>query len=639
MIATVVIAWTATTTIHAAIIVRSGGGVSAAADARANRIPMENGKPVIGGEADGDNDSRSDLGTVTTVTVGAAASVSGASATSGSSVSATVTADTAADTLEIVAAGSTSLFAASNAPTPDSSFSSNANGNSFFAQGFDLTERSYEYTLSADTEVSVTQTQAGSEAKAFIRLLASGTSDPLIDQRIDELGLLFSTGSLSGVLAPGQYAISGHSGGSYWKGQADATFALLLELTAASRWIDPAGGTFRVADNWEASIVPGVADVAVFDLPGTYTVQLDQDTTNKRLRANGAAVNVSFDLNGNDYVLDEIRIGGLDGDSVSVAFTDTSGPIVSAALATADDGLAPAVHEGSAAHLRALLMEAGKGGFADVDMKISTTSGRISSGGRVDVKGPKGHWDVQDLAVGTVSTGLLEVSSGGVLTSQRAVLGDGSVQGATFVAVRGQHSSWDNNETLVVGKSRGAVLLIEDHAIVTSREIEVGSLPESVAMIEVSDATLLHSGFNMSIGVFGTGTLRVINSALVEANSLRIKSATSSFSPGNGRVTAESLGELRVAGVLSIGTSGEGRLTINGGRVEQINNFLGRTDIGQRGIVEVLDGHFHEGFILVVNGELALNTALGSASVGINKVENPGRLTVGPGGHSEASGA
>jgi hypothetical protein len=176
MIVTVVIAGTATTPIHAAVIVRSNGGVSAAA-ARANRIPMENGKPVIGGESDRDSDSRSNLGTVTTVTVGAAASVSGASATSGSSVSATVTADTAADTLEILAAGSTSLFAVSNAPTSDSFFSSNASGNSFFAHEFDLTERSYEYTLSADTEVSVTQTQAGSDAKAFIRLQNSGTFD------------------------------------------------------------------------------------------------------------------------------------------------------------------------------------------------------------------------------------------------------------------------------------------------------------------------------------------------------------------------------------------------------------------------------------------------------------------------------
>ena len=56
-------------------------------------------------------------------------------------------------------------------------------------------------------------------------------------------------------------------------------------------------------------------DVAVFDRPGTYTVTLEQDVTNKRLRAKGAGVNVSFDLKGNEYVLDEISLGGLDGDN------------------------------------------------------------------------------------------------------------------------------------------------------------------------------------------------------------------------------------------------------------------------------------------------------------------------------------
>ena len=591
MIATVVIAWTATTTIHAAVIVRSNGGVSAAADARANRIPMENGKPVIGGESDRDSDSRSDLGTVTTVTVGAAASVSGASATSGSSVSATVTADTAADTLEIVAAGSTSLFAVSNAPTSDSFFSSNANGNSFFAQEFDLTERSYEYTLSADTEVSVTQTQAGSDAKAFIRLQNSGTFDTLIDQSIDERGLLFSMGALSGVLAPGRYAISGHSGGSYQNGQADATFALLFELTSASRWIDPAGGTFRVADNWEASIVPGVTDVAIFDLPGTYTVQLDQDVTNKRLRANGAGVNVSLDLNGNDYVLDEISVGGLDGDSVSVTFADTSDPIVSAASASADDGFAQVAANGVAERrLRARLLKARKGGTANVDIPIETTRGIIDDGGRVNVKGRKGLWDVFELRVGDVGF---------------------------------------------------AELFIEDRAIVDAEAISIGGFQGSSGYTEVSDATLIqHGAQGVTVGGLGAATLAVKNKGLVDVEKLTI----GELMPGNGRVTVDSLGELRVNGRLivspegfGVGPGGIAQLVINGGSAIQ-TVASGSTSISFRGVLEVLDGHFHEAHELKVNGTLALDRTDGSASVGNNPVKLLGNLSVGSGGTLKGNG-
>jgi hypothetical protein len=504
-------------------------------------------------------------------------------------VSATVTADTATDTLEIVAAGSTSLFAARNAPTPNSTFSSLASGNSFFAQDFDLTERSYEYTLSADTEVSVTQTHAGSIANAFIQLLASGTGDPLIDQRIDERGLRFTTGSLSGVLAPGQYAIKGHSGGSYQNGQADATFALLLELTSASRWIDPAGGTFRVADNWEASLVPVAANVAIFDLPGTYTVQLDQDTTNKRLRANGAGLNLTLDLNGSEYVTDEIVVGGIAGDNVSVTFGDSNPPVAIVASAIAGEARAAAISTAER-NLRATLLKARKGGTVDVTIPIDTTRGIIDDGGRVNVKGAKGQWDVFDLRIGQDSF---------------------------------------------------AELFIDNSAIVDAEIINIGGFTGSSGYTEVSNASLFQQGAQgVTVGGLGAATLAVKNKGLVDVEKLTI----GTLMPGNGKVTIESLGELRVNGRLivspegfGVGPGGIARLVINGGSAIQ-TVASGSTSISFRGVIEVLKGHFHEAHELKVNGELALDRTDGSASVGDNPVKFLGILSIGSGGTLKGNG-
>ena len=65
----------------------------------------------------------------------------------------------------------------------------------------------------------------------------------------------------------------------------------------------PVGGSFQGAGNWTGQFVPdGTQDVAFFDVPGTYTVQLDQNVTHHGMRANGAGVNVTLDLNDHDYI-------------------------------------------------------------------------------------------------------------------------------------------------------------------------------------------------------------------------------------------------------------------------------------------------------------------------------------------------
>ncbi len=386
----------------------------------------------------------------------------------------------------------------------------------------------------------------------------------------------------TGQLDVGTYQLfatmSGRAGGLSGP-PGSARFNLDLEfedIVREMRWVGPNGGaapadgSFQVAGNWSAPIVPGPADVAVFDLPGTYTVDLDQDVTNKRLRANGTGVNISLDLNGNDYLLDTISVGGLEGDSVSLAFDDSSGP-VSVPPAGSGEGPAPAPPDSETARLRVALVNAGKGGFADVKIPIATRFGQILGGGKVNVRTSKGKWEVEELSVGIGDSGLLDVFDGGSMKTKQVLLGkkDFVFLGSADVDVQGRGTVWDS-EKFVVGDAGEAVLNIGNDALVTAHEIVIGQLEGSSGVIRVSDASLLQgrsASERLTVGYSGSGALEVKNAALVEARSLRINSSFSpgSLSPGNGRVTVESLGELRVDGDLEIGKSGTGRLTINGG--------------------------------------------------------------------------
>jgi hypothetical protein len=52
-------------------------------------------------------------------------------------------------------------------------------------------------------------------------------------------------------------------------------------------WINPAGGDWSGGANWSTGVPPGPADTAVIDLPGTYTVTLDQTVGIERLMVGG----------------------------------------------------------------------------------------------------------------------------------------------------------------------------------------------------------------------------------------------------------------------------------------------------------------------------------------------------------------
>jgi T5SS/PEP-CTERM-associated repeat protein len=396
-------------------------------------------------------------------------------------------------------------------------------------------------------------------------------------------------GNLSGTLAVGTYQLNVQSLTRSDIGKYD--FAFELGPPTEFHWIEPAGGSFNVGENWDAQVVPDTDKVAVFDRPGTYTVQLQQNVTNDDMRVNGAGVNATLDLNGNRYTLDEIRVGGHDGDDVSLTFAD-SGVVV-----------APL--------------------------------GRIAQGGKVEVR-EAAQWQVQDLSVGTEREGLLKVVAGGSVRSAEARLGQNSA-GVGTVHVHDAGSFWHTTK-LTVGDSQRGVVTIENGAELRANEIVIGELNTSNGRLTFDNGTLTGNSTlrpSIIVGREGNGFLEVMDGAVVNVDELLM--GVESLSEGD--VTVASTGQLLVFGSIHVGQQGFATLTVDGGTVEQQSLFHS-TQIGRHGTLEVLSGHFSEARELIVNGELTLTviTGSGSASVGQTLLRLPGHLIIGNNGRLLGNG-
>jgi T5SS/PEP-CTERM-associated repeat protein len=558
--------------------------------------------------------------------------IPGASAVANTHLEATITSQ--GDTLSVSSNASASAVV-SGSRTAERVAGGAAEGNGQFGLAF-ITDRPSEYVITSQPSASfVAIPEFAHRVRVDARFQLFGTGG-FLHRVLQNNGVVETIvqGSSVGPLEPGtheffaafQASVDSSAGTS-----ANASYNFTFRVTPASRWIDPGGGSFQAADNWFAPIVPGAPDVAIFDLPGTYTVTLEQDVTNKRLRANGAGVGVSFDLNGNEYVLDEISVGGRDGDNVSVAFGDSNPPVVVVAAAFASGGPAGAAANGSAEpRLWSRLLKAGKGGTANVTIPISTTLGTIDFEGLVKVTGTKARWDVVLLTLGADDIGKLEISAGGKVVSERAVLGENPSVGDINVAtVTGQDSTWES-QTLVVGERGLGLLKIEDKGLVTGRDIVIGSAAGSGGAILVrnSASLLQNSTDNLTIAVAGAGSLQVESGSRVAAGNLFMGGS----SAVEGVAIVGSGGLLEVVGSLSVGANA--RLVVDGGRVErkQLAGAANFTSIGLNGELRVNAGHFNERSLLKVNGLMNINPTLGSASIGVNTVQSPGVLTVGPGG-------
>ena len=88
--------------------------------------------------------------------------------------------------------------------------------------------------------------------------------------------------------------------------------ALVGNALAGDReWRTGGGGSFYTNTNWNPIFVPGIADVAIFDMLVTSPVIMGFATTNNdRLVVRNAQLTI--DLNGNPYVLNALGTPPLD---------------------------------------------------------------------------------------------------------------------------------------------------------------------------------------------------------------------------------------------------------------------------------------------------------------------------------------
>ncbi|MEX0611262.1 MAG: hypothetical protein WD229_04005, partial [Pirellulales bacterium] len=418
---------------------------------------------------------------------------------------------------------------------------------------FNVTRAGYEYSISgsASAMASLDTEYADGRALGDLGLASlSGGGTLFLERRSPEKGNS-NVGSTTGPLPPGMYVFvvsasaEGHVSNHRFlprpvaaaSAQGTASANGQLTLTPPIFWIDAVNGNFGDGGRWSTGQSPAAGENAVIDQPGSYTVTLDSNETHKGLHFNGAGVNATLDVNGFDYVLDEISIGGVAGDNVSVTFSDSTLPVavVSAAAATAAGGLLPPASHASPARIRAHLLKAGEGGKAVVDIPITTTNGLIDKGGRVDVEGTNGEWTVTNLSVGTDDEATLKIFDRGRLITTRATVGDNRFSDAS-VEMTGENSlasanaSWTTDRLVVGNRGEGAVSLAA-RAKLIGDDFFIAEQPTSIGRITLDRASLTGNaplpGFStITVGGAGLGTLEVKNESLVDVDNLHLGIST-----------------------------------------------------------------------------------------------------------------
>ncbi len=105
---------------------------------------------------------------------------------------------------------------------------------------------------------------------------------------------VLNSNQLTAVVPPG--ATTGPI--SVTTGLGTGTSSTNFTVNLTYNWINPSGGDFGTASNWSSGFVPGTTDMAIIDLPGTYTVTSSSRSLGG-LTLGGLSGTQTFALNGN----------------------------------------------------------------------------------------------------------------------------------------------------------------------------------------------------------------------------------------------------------------------------------------------------------------------------------------------------
>lgn len=187
--------------------------------------------------------------------------------------------------------------------------------------------------------------------------------------------------------------------------------------------------------------------------------------------------------------------------------------------------------------------------------------------------------------VGNTSDGTMEINSGSSVSSSSGYLGyNNSVAGA--VTVTGAGSTWTSVNDFMVGRSGTGTLSLLDDGVISNANGTIGWLAGSTGTVTVDNGTWTNSA-GLTVGMQGTGALNIISGGAVSSTDGRVGGYTST-DHGVGTVTVNGTGSTWTnTNSLSVGIYGTGTLNIiNGGAVSSAGGVLGSGSTGS-GAVEV----------------------------------------------------
>jgi T5SS/PEP-CTERM-associated repeat protein len=189
-----------------------------------------------------------------------------------------------------------------------------------------------------------------------------------------------------------------------------------------------------------------------------------------------------------------------------------------------------------------------------------------------------------DLFVGNVNRGEMTVTSGGDVSNDTGVIGNGSGTTGT-VTIDGAGSTWMNTLDLIVGHIGNGTLNIQNGGDVSNAGSRIGNVANSTgaATVDGAGSTWMNTG-TLLVGNFGNGTLYIQNGGEVSSNIGRLAD-----NPGT---TAEATVDGADSSwtspfALIVGTFGDGTLNIqNGGTVSNGQGRIG-SNVGSTGTATV----------------------------------------------------
>jgi len=351
-------------------------------------------------------------------------------------------------------------------------------------------------------------------------------------------------------------------------------------------WIGPderVPGDFGDASNWSEGIVPGVDDVAIFNIPDIFLVDFDNNYSNDQLTVTQG--DVSFNLDGRTYTLNnDIIVGNIDGDEAELAIANgsvegrearignESGSQGALTVSNADLELSD-LHVGYFGN-GVLTIEDGGDVVVSNDMGIGLPD---NSTGVVTVTGNgsrlRGMWEV---AVGlNDGNGTLTITNGGEVVSTQSSSISGNESTAT---VSGNGSRWESGTLFLVGADGDGELTIEDGGeVVSNSDSGIAWHTNSTGTATVSGSgSRWESGGDFIVGRHGDGALTIADVGEVVSASDAIIGGVEG-STGTATVTGSG-SRWESGGGFSVGNSGGGTLVIaDGGEVvSELSSSIGR---------------------------------------------------------------